>query len=114
MREAWEPGVLSHSAGSAIKSSGASSQRLPLPQCLTLCPPGSSVHGISQARLLEWVAISFSIQFFLKTVMKNKKSPRNYPKSEDIWALVTAGTHLGHVVVTSALDSGVPTRGDGG
>ena len=26
-----------------------------------LCsPPGSSVHGISQARILEWVAISFS------------------------------------------------------
>ena len=23
-------------------------------------PPGSSVHGISQARLLEWIAISFS------------------------------------------------------
>ena len=34
--------------------------------CLTLCdpmdysPPGSSVHGISQARKLEWVAISTS------------------------------------------------------
>ena len=34
--------------------------------CLTLCdpldcsPPGSSVHGISQAEVLEWVAISFS------------------------------------------------------
>ena len=34
--------------------------------CLTLCdpidgsPPGSSVPGISQARILEWVAISFS------------------------------------------------------
>ena len=33
---------------------------------LTLCnplgysPPGSSVHGISQARILEWIAISFS------------------------------------------------------
>ena len=33
--------------------------------CLTLCdpmdysPPGSSVHGIFQARILEWVAISF-------------------------------------------------------
>ena len=25
-------------------------------------PPGSSVHGISQARILEWVAISFSKQ----------------------------------------------------
>ena len=33
--------------------------------CLTLCdqvssPPGVSVHGILQARILEWVAISFS------------------------------------------------------
>ena len=37
-----------------------------LQSCLTLCdpidgsPPGSSVHGILQARVLEWVAISFS------------------------------------------------------
>ena len=34
--------------------------------CLTLCnpvdcsPPGSSVHGILQARMLEWVAVPFS------------------------------------------------------
>ena len=33
--------------------------------CPSLSPhalylPGSSVHGISQARILEWVAISFS------------------------------------------------------
>ena len=34
--------------------------------CSTLCspmdhsPPGSSVHGLLQARILEWVAISFS------------------------------------------------------
>ena len=34
--------------------------------CLTLChcvdysPPGSSVHGILQVRILEWVAISSS------------------------------------------------------
>ena len=40
--------------------------------CLTLAtpmdysPPGSSVHGILQARILEWVAISFSN--FLPTV----------------------------------------------
>ena len=37
-----------------------------LQSCLTLCDPmdcsqpGSSVHGISQARILEWVAIPFS------------------------------------------------------
>ena len=37
-----------------------------LQSCPTLCdpidgsPPGSSAHGILQARTLEWVAISFS------------------------------------------------------
>jgi len=37
-----------------------------LPSCLTLCdpmdcsPPGSSVHGILQARILEWVAMPSS------------------------------------------------------
>ena len=39
------------------------------PSCLTLCnyvdnsPLGSSVHGILQARILEWVAIPFSKGF---------------------------------------------------
>ena len=39
-----------------------------LRSCLTLCdpidssPPGSSVPGILQARILEWVAVSFSTQ----------------------------------------------------
>ena len=38
--------------------------------CLTLCDPmdcslpGSSVHGILQARILDWVAISFSRESF--------------------------------------------------
>ena len=37
-----------------------------LQSCLTLCdsmdssPPGTSVHRILQARMLQWVAISFS------------------------------------------------------
>ena len=38
-----------------------------LQSCPTLCdpidgsPPGSSIHGIFQARVLEWVAIAFSV-----------------------------------------------------
>ena len=38
--------------------------------CLALCDPmdytlpGSSVHGIFQARILEWIAISFSKRVF--------------------------------------------------
>ena len=40
--------------------------RLVVPSCLTLCdpmdysPPGSSVHGILQTRILEWVAMPSS------------------------------------------------------
>ena len=39
--------------------------------CLTLCDPmdyslpGSSVHGISQAGILEWVASSFSTEYVI-------------------------------------------------
>ena len=45
---------------------GAGMWARPVAQCLTLCdslncnPPGFSVHGICQARILEWVAISCS------------------------------------------------------
>ena len=47
--------------GTASESESAVAQ-----SCPTLCdpvdcsPPGSSVHGILQARILEWVAISYS------------------------------------------------------
>ena len=40
--------------------------------CVSLCdsvdcsPPGSSVHGISQVRILEWGEVSFSRGIFLK------------------------------------------------
>ena len=49
-------------SGLAFRSAAAKS----LQSCLTLCdpidgnPPGSSDPGILQARILEWVAISFS------------------------------------------------------
>ena len=40
-----------------------------LQPCLTLCdpidgsPPGSSIHGVFQVRVLEWVAIAFSMKY---------------------------------------------------
>ena len=46
--------------------------------CIPLCdpmdhgPPGSSVHGIHQARILEWVAISFSSDKVWSESMKLK------------------------------------------
>ena len=50
--------------GGVIGGLAATAKSLQL--CLTLCNPmdhglpGSSVHGILQARILEWAAISFS------------------------------------------------------
>ena len=54
-------------AGTSLKllSAAAAAAKL-LQLCPTLCdpmdcsPPGSSVHGIFQARVLEWGAIDFS------------------------------------------------------
>ena len=52
-----------------------SSQVLVTQLCLTLCgpmdcsPPGSSVHGILQARILEWAAIPFSMQCTSESVV---------------------------------------------
>ena len=57
-------------------STAAAAKSLQL--CLTLCepidgsPPGSPVPGILQARILEWVAISFSI-----LTLSSKMSIRN-------------------------------------
>ena len=46
-----------------------------LQSCPTLCDsmdcslPGSSVHGIFQARVLEWVAIAFSLEAIIKITL---------------------------------------------
>ena len=52
------------------------SEREVVQPCLTLCDPmdcslpDSSTHGIFQARVLEWVAIAFSIKNVLGMVEK--------------------------------------------
>ena len=49
-----------------LNNAAAATAAKSLQSCLTLCdpidgrPPGSSVPGILQARILEWVAVSFS------------------------------------------------------
>ena len=60
-----------------------------LQSCPTLCdpidgsPPGSSVHGILQARTLEWVAISSSNAWKWKVKVKSLSR---------VWLLATPGT----------------------
>ena len=48
--------------------------------CLTLCDtmdyslPGSTIHGISQTRVLGWVAIVFSANFILLLLLLSRFS----------------------------------------
>ena len=43
-------------------------------------PPGSSVHGILQARILEWVAISFSKRLAQKMMNVTKIFDEDFPE----------------------------------
>ena len=70
-----------------------------LRSCLTLCdpidgsPPGSAVPGIFQTRVLEGVAIAFSILCLLEEDKSSYKSFGNYilwrmiERIEDVWWL---------------------------
>ena len=63
-----ESDILAAAAAAAVKS---------LQSCPTLCdprdgsPPGSPIPGILQARILEWVAISFSNAWKWKVKVKS-------------------------------------------
>ena len=90
----WQPTRLPHPWDSPGKSPGVGchcilqcmkvkSESEVAQLCLTLCnpvdcsPPGSSAHGILQARILEWVAISFS---------RGPSQPRDRPRSPTLQA----------------------------
>ena len=48
-----------------VKSESEVVQSCPtLSDCVDCSPPGSSIHGIFQARVLEWVAFAFSVSCF--------------------------------------------------
>ena len=60
-----------------ITAAAAAAAAKSLQSCLTLChpvdssPPGSAIPGILQARMLEWVAISFSNAWKWKVKVKS-------------------------------------------
>ena len=69
-REAWHAAVQGHDWVTELNwgyhAAAAAAAAKSLQSCPTLCdliggsPPGSSIPGILQARVLEWVAIAFS------------------------------------------------------
>ena len=67
-----------------------------LQSCLTLSNPmdcslpGSSIHGIFQARVLEWVAIAFSCVFWVSCTHTQRHACSHTPRSPDAspWKLL--------------------------
>ena len=73
--------------------------------CPTLCDPmdcslpGSSIHGIFQARVLERVAIAFSESSHLDTIKRESKKEKKknmYPCDMCILVMRTLGIHSPH------------------
>ena len=81
-----------------------------LQSCPTLCnpidgsPPGSPVHGILQARTLEWVAISFSNAW--KWKLKVKSLSRVGPTLSDPMGCSPPGSFLHGMVQARVLEGG--------
>ena len=96
--------------------------------CSTLCDPmdcnllGSSVHGIFQARVLEWVAISFSRGSFQSrdriwvsciagrrfTVWSSREAWNTAPNLSEpsfphLWNIIACLSHFSHVQLYAAL-----------
>ena len=60
--------------GMKVKSESEVAQLCPTPSNPMDCSlPGSSVHGIYQARVLEWVAIAFSDRAYQATLIPHPK-----------------------------------------
>ena len=64
----------------------------PLCDLMDCSPPGSSVHGISQTRILEWVVISFS----------RRSSAGRFFTTEPLNIYTHTHTHT-HIYITSCL-----------
>ena len=75
----------------------------------TLCnpmaysPPGSSVHGIFQARILEWVAIPFSNNVSI-IMVKNQ----SHIQQKAIWSYFTANSEKAMAPHSSTLAWKIP------
>ena len=77
---------------------GAAAAAKSLQSCPTLCdpidgsPPGSPIHGILQARTLEWVAISFSNAMKVKS--QSEVAQSCLPLSDPMdWSLPGSSVH---------------------
>ena len=81
-----------------VKSGSGVAQSCPTPSDPMDCsPPGSSIHGIFQARVLEWVAIAFSerlVEWIQKQDPCRYVYKETYFRSRDTYIMKVRGQKL--------------------
>ena len=91
-----------------VKSESDVTQSCPTLSDLMDCsPPASSIHGIFQARVLEWGAIAFSISKNISKISKvskniSKNVSKNMEKQQDTTVLYSS-VQFNHSVVSDSL-----------
>ena len=85
-----------------VKSEGEAQSCPALSNPMDCSPPGSSIHGILQARVLEWGAIAFSKCILLRAKSQSEKA--TYDMSPSIW-------HSGKVKTVETIKISVVVRG---
>ena len=76
---------------------------------LDCSPPGSSVHGILQARILEWVAISFSVSYptqlskLALLLCRQILAYKNFTKATLLWNLILQTLNSTPLFILSSL-----------
>ena len=91
-----------------VKSESEVTQSCPTLSDLMDCsPPASSIHGIFQARVLEWGAIAFSISKNISKISKvskniSKNVSQNMEKQQDTTVLYSS-VQFNHSVVSDSL-----------
>ena len=95
----WVPLLSTWDYHNIVSLIAAATAAKSLQSCLTLCdpidgsPPGSPVPGILQARVLEWVAIAFSVSLIGYTPLQKKKSFKKVAKKEQPTQRKTSRLH---------------------
>ena len=86
-----------------VKSESEVPQSCPTPSDpMDCCLPGTSIHGIFQARVLEWVAIAFSIRSVQDVLIKKTLQLLNNINRHHSWPR--------HFVCVTSLKSQGPVR----
>ena len=84
-----------------VKSESEFAQSCPtLSNPMDCSPPGSSTHGIFQARVLEWAAIAFTFSWYHQRVTLRSHQVRN-GRHDSLWSILWTHLKIPHLALST-------------